>query len=362
MDGHALSTGLDINRLHNAEDREFLEARSDLPRRHLFERFEPAVTRLAGYVQDEWNVTKNWSMYLGARWEQVRTDSDSQSSEIGPAATSSRNQVLSPVAQTLYKFPDKSGRQLRLALTRTFKAPTTQQLIARRIEAPVNTQFSPDFSGNPELRPELANGIDLTYEHFWSPGALFSVTAGAREIDDYIRSRLGQDAGGRWIYRPFNAGRASVRSLEAELKFPLRSVVKTAPPLDLRLSVARNWSEVDAVPGPHNRLDAQTPLSANAGVDYKAGALTTGAAIAYRRGGWVQVSAQESQLIDSRRDIEAYALWKFSQRYQVRLALANLAQRDARSFRQFVDASGQRTSSFVSPNSTRVTLSLEAKF
>jgi len=38
------------------------------------------------------------------------------------------------VAQTLYKFPDKSGRQLRMALTRTYKAPNTNQLSARRYE------------------------------------------------------------------------------------------------------------------------------------------------------------------------------------------------------------------------------------
>jgi outer membrane receptor protein involved in Fe transport len=362
MEGHALSTGLDINRLHNAEDREFLDARSDARPRHLFERFEPAVTRLAGYVQDEWNVTKDWSMYLGARWEQVRTGSASRSSEIGTATTRSRNQVLTPVAQTLYKFPDKSGRQLRLALTRTFKAPTTQQLIARRIEQAVNDQFSPDFSGNPDLRPELATGIDLTYEHFWSPGAVFSVNASAREIEDYIQSRLDRDASGRWIYRPLNAGEASVRSVEVELKFPLRSLVKTAPALDLRVNVARNWSKVDAVPGPNNRLDAQTPLSASVGLDYKSGALTTGASVVYRRGGWVQISAQESQLVDSRRDIEAYGLWKFSPRYQARISLANLAQRDSRAYRQYLDASGRLVSSSVSPNFTRISLSLETKF
>jgi outer membrane receptor for ferrienterochelin and colicins len=362
FEGHALSTGLNITRLYNAEDREFLDARSDALPRHVFERFEPAVMTLAGYMQDEWNVTKNWSMYLGARWEQVRTDSASQSTEIGAAATSSRNQVLSPVAQTLYKFPDKSGRQLRLALTRTFKAPTTQQLIARRIEQAVNDQFSPDFSGNPDLRPELANGIDLTYEHFWAPGAVFSVNASARQITDYIRSRLDRDASGRWVYRPLNAGGASVRSLEVELKFPLRSLVNTAPALDLRFNVARNWSKVDAVPGPNNRLDAQVPLSASAGVDYKEGALTAGASIVYRGGGWVQISAQESQLLESRRDIETYALWKFSPRYQTRIALANLAQRDSHQQREYADASGRRMASNVRSNFTRISLNLEAKF
>ena len=67
------------------------------------------------------------------------------------------------------------------------------QELARRIEQPVNSQFSPDFGGNPALRAELANGLDLTYEHFWAPGAVFSVNASARQIEDYIRARLDQD-------------------------------------------------------------------------------------------------------------------------------------------------------------------------
>jgi hypothetical protein len=36
----------------------------------------------------------------------------------------------SAVAQTLYKFPDKSGRQLRIRLTSTYKAPNIVQLTA----------------------------------------------------------------------------------------------------------------------------------------------------------------------------------------------------------------------------------------
>jgi outer membrane receptor for ferrienterochelin and colicins len=61
----------------------------------------------------------------------------------GSFSTSSRNHVLSPVAQTLYKFPGNSGRQLRLAFTRTYKAPTVDQLTARRYESAVNTRFAP---------------------------------------------------------------------------------------------------------------------------------------------------------------------------------------------------------------------------
>lgn len=45
------------------------------------------------------------------------------------------------------------------------------------------------------------------------------------------------------------------RSVELEAKFPLSAVMQGGPEMDLRASVARNWSRVEAVEGPHNRLD-----------------------------------------------------------------------------------------------------------
>ena len=362
FDGHALSTGIELSRQRNDEARDRKDTFDAAPVQRVIERFEPAVTRLAGYLQDEWNVTPQWSIYLGARWEQIRTDSASTSTATGASSLSSRNQVLSPVAQTLYKFPDKSGRQLRLALTRTFKAPTIDQLTARRNEAINNTQFAPDWGGNPDLRPELATGVDLTYEHFWKPGAMVSLSASVREIDDYIRTRLEQDANGRWVYRPVNSGNAGVRSLEAELKFPLRTFFATAPALELRFNAARNWSSVDSVPGSNNRLDAQTPLSGTAGIDYKEGALTTGANVSYRKGGWVRISAQQSQLMDSRTDVQAYAAWKFNPRYQVRTSLSNLLRQDFHNHREYADANGRRITESMNPSSTTVTLSVEMKY
>lgn len=49
----------------------------------------------------------------------------------------------------------------------------------------------------------------------------------------------------------------------------MKALMQNAPALDLRLNVSRNWSTVDAVPGPDNRLAQQTPLSGTVGADYK---------------------------------------------------------------------------------------------
>lgn len=335
FDEHALATGMEASVQDNDEVRYRHEVQTDLPPTNIIEEFDPSITRVAGYAQDEWNILPQWSMYLGGRWEGIQTDS----AATGQPDSVSKSHVLSPVAQTLYKLPG-GKQQLRLALTRTYKAPTTDQLTARRYVSADNTRFNPDSSGNPALRPELANGIDMAYEDFWAPGALVALTASQRDITDTIRTRLDLDADGRWLYQPFNDGDATVRSLEAELKLPLQLMIDAARGIDLRASLTRNWSQVSSVPGPDNRLDAQTPESATFGVDYRKDRLSLGASLAYQQGGWVRISDAQSSLQQTRKDLDAYALWKLDQHFQLRLSLANILGMDNSSERSYEDASG----------------------
>jgi outer membrane receptor protein involved in Fe transport len=361
FDGHALAAGLDASVQESEQTRDRHDQLNDEAPTHIVETFEPKLTRLAGFVQDEWNIDKQLSLYLGARWEGVQTDSEAASTDSGRLSTSSRDHVLSPVAQALYKFPDNSGRQLRLALTRTYKAPTIDQLTARRYEAAVNTRFSADSGGNPELRPELANGIDLTYEHFLKEGAMFSASVSRRAISDTIRTTLDLDADGRWVYRPVNDGDALVRSLQLEAKAPGKLLAAALTGLDLRAAFGRNWSRVASVPGPGNRLDGQTTMSANFGVDYRKGDLTVGSSLAWQKGGWVRISEAQSQYQQTRRDLDAYLLYKFNPRYQLRLSANNILGQDNASDRIYNDVAGMSRETSFTPQSVRVGVNLEAK-
>ena len=359
FEDHALAAGWEINQQHTEDDVVRVEGLIGTSPVRIVEDFNPRVTRVAAYGQDEWNITKNWSMYLGARWEGIRTESEGS----GLDTTESRSHVLSPVAQTLYKFPDKSGRQLRLALTRTYKAPQVQQLSARRFEAAENTRFNPDNSGNPNLKPELANGVDVTYEHFWYPGAVFSVGASQRRITDYIRSRLTQDSRGLWLVQPLNDGSATVRTVDVEVKFPLKAVMDDkAPPFDFRASVNRNWSKVDSVPGPDNRLDQQIPLTANLGLDYRAEKYSAGASLAFRDGGPVRVSEEQYARLFLHRELEAYLLYKFKPGMQLRFAVNNALGEDNFSASRYVDVNGTSQSRSRSRDSARFQANLELKF
>jgi outer membrane receptor for ferrienterochelin and colicins len=261
----------------------------------------------------------------------------------------------------LYKLPDTKGDQVRFAVTRTYKAPATQSLIPRRFTSVNNTSTEPDFQGNPNLKPELALGFDASYEHYWGEGALLSASASMRRIDGYTRNGIIFD-NGRWVSLPINDGQAHTRGLELEAKFPLKSLLANAPALDLRASISRNWSSVDAVQGPNNRLDQQTPFSATLGVDYKLGALTAGGSFAFKNGGPVRISTTQSSYVSVRRDLEVYGLWKFDPQNQLRVALSNILSQDYISQSTYTDNFGSVHRTSIFPGTVVARATMEMKF
>jgi outer membrane receptor protein involved in Fe transport len=334
-EGHAVALGWDgryDKREEQRRERDYLHPSLEVP--DGFEDSTANVARAAIYGQDEWNLTAHWSLYLGARWEGVRINANGNT--FGTAR--SKSGVFSPLMQTLYQLPGTKDDHLRLAVTRTYKAPGLQQLVSHLISIH-NSQEEPDVLPNPNLKPELALGVDAAYEHFWGEGGMFSVSASSRQIDDYTRYLVAFD-GGRWISSPANIGKAQTRSLEVEAKLPLKSMFAAAPAMEVHAAVSRNWSKVDAVPGPDNRLDQQTPLSANLGIDYTVGAVSTGGSFAFKNGGNVRVAANQVAYANVQRNLDLYALWKLGRQYQLRLTAENVLGQDIVRESSYTSATG----------------------
>jgi len=356
---HAISLGWDAGLTQRDDQRAQREA--PLPGAHPVnsdEGYTAKVTRLALYGQDEWNVTPRWSVYAGLRWEGLDTVSDGS----GFDAVQSRSSVLSPLLQTLVKLPNQKD-QFRLALTRTYKAPSTSALIPRRFTSTNNSPTDPDRRGNPNLKPELAVGLDASFEHYWGEGGLLSASASMRRIDNYThQGLLFEDQ--RWISTAINDGRADTHGVELEAKFPLRALDPSAPALDLRASVSRNWSRVESVPGPDNRLDQQTPLSAVLGVDYKSrdGLFSTGSNFSFRNGGPVRLSEQQGGYASVRRDLDVYALWKLDPQNQLRVAVSNLLAQDYTTESVYTDGSGTLARSSIASGETQLRVTVERRF
>ena len=335
--GHSFVTGWDGSFSRRVEDRIQRESgRLTTIHSTLDESFDGNVTRLAAFAQDEWDVTPRFAVYLGLRWEGIETRSEAAA--VG--SVTSRSSVWSPIVQTLWKLPGTQKDQVRAGLARTYRAPEIGSLIPRRYFAPNNTATTPDTVGNPNLKPELSTGIDVAYEHYPTAGGVFSVSAFQRRLHDiFLRELVFED--GLYISRPSNQGTATTRGIEIDLKGNLRQLIAAAPSIELRGNVSRNFSRVDFLPGPYNRLDQQTRWSGTLGFDYKHGSqLTLGSSFSFKTGGPVRSSLSQVHYTVARRELETYALWRFSPAMQLRITASNLLAQDYMSVTQFTDTTG----------------------
>lgn len=334
---HALVTGWDLEGIRREEARTSLQdGRSLLPDDG--KELQAASRRVALYVQDEWNPSPQWSAYAGLRWERIDTRSEGSAS-----AVSNRSAVWTPLFQAVWKPHEKSRDQVRVALTRSYKAPTLRSLIARPSISTryptdrTNAVTSPDSIGNPDLRPELATGLDLAYEHYLTAGGLVSVNLFHRRIRDLIRNVVDPVArdvtwanAPRFVSQPRNIGNAVTQGIELEAKGRLSEFVTDAPPVQLRSNLSLFRSRVSGLAGPDNRLEEQPAMTANLGADYRFRSLplTLGGNLNWTPSYEVQVTTTQRRSFSTKRSLEAFGVWTFSPAMQLRVGANDIAPLD----------------------------------
>jgi outer membrane receptor for ferrienterochelin and colicins len=313
---------------------------------------QAATRRLAVYVQDEWEIGRVWGINLGLRWEGINTVSDSSLLKVDNTSS-----VATPLAHFVWRLAPGSRDQFRLSLTRSYRTPSTAQLIARPVLSGLypadgpNQPTSPDRAGNPLLKPEMARGVDLAFERFLQGGGVLSVNVFARHIDDLIRNvrtlqTVVWSPVPRWVSSPRNIGAAQTAGIELEARFRAADVGLPHWPLTVRSNASRFWSQVDQVPGPNNRLDQQPNWTANLGLDWAA------RAVPWTWGGNLNLTpAYAVRQIDGqfyeqgrKRVIDAYALWRLSPLTGLRFSVSNAQPLDyvTRNTSELEDGSTQR--------------------
>ena len=331
---HTLTTGWDLE----WRDREELRTTTDAAGNALLpafegQPFEAQVRRTAFYVQDEWEISAQWQLYLGLRHERI--ESEGQGSANPVRNTSS---VLSPLAHLTYKFDPKGRDMIRASLTRSYKAPGLGSLLARPqvnasyIDTSVtNTVLSPDRIGNPALAPELATGLDIAYEKYLANGGLVSVGLFHRSLTGVVRNvttlrKVSWATVPRWVSEPLNFSDASTSGIELEVRGRaadlLPGLLGQAKALNLRASVNLYRSRVEALPGPDNRLDGQQPWSATLGFDQRISGLplTVGGSLSLSPGYDTRQAVDQWVSRSGTRSLDLFAQMFVSQTMSLRVA------------------------------------------
>lgn len=365
---HSLVTGWDLELIRRDEQRDSVQ--NGVPLLASFnDELNASSRRAALYVQDEWNPSRQWSAYAGLRWEQIATRSQAAGNPVDQ-----RNAVWTPLLQALWKPAVGSRDQVRMALTRSYKSPTLRNLVARpslstRYPVPgANTATSPDSIGNPLLRPELATGVDLAYEHYLPAGGLLSVNLFHRRIENLIRTVTSLQtvpwAGvPRWVAQPRNVGRATTQGIELEAKGRLNDLVTDWPAVAIRSNLSLFRSKVDDVPGPDNRLDEQPSATANVGIDYRFRSLplTVGGNVNWTPSYVVQQSAVQQRSSSVKRSTEAFATWAISPSASLRVGANDLLPLDYQTASSFDVGNSRERSENRSHTRTQWNLRLELK-
>ncbi|RZJ07084.1 MAG: TonB-dependent receptor, partial [Rubrivivax sp.] len=334
--------------------------------------------RFAAYTQDEWSPTKQWSVYAGIRYERIETRADAAGSL---PETRNVSQVTSPLLHLLWKPSAFPKDQVRLSFTRSYRSPNLNDLIARpNINATYpegpNYQTYADSAGNPDLKPELATGVDLSLEHWLPTGGIVSGSAFVRDIKSQIRSQVlletvSWDTVQRWVSRPRNMEGARTMGIEFEIKARMDELWEDAPPelqlMLLRFNFAVFDSKVKGIPGPNARLDEQPRGSLNFGVDHRWKAMGqnfgSGFNFGYVPGVQVQQTETLRREVTARRQFDAYLSWASGavrDGINWRLSFANLLPRDSQATTEGIDLANHRLTESWSRNKTFRVASLRA--
>jgi iron complex outermembrane receptor protein len=284
--------------------------------------------RYALYTQDEWQINPNWATYMGVRYEHIGTQGDN-----GQVQARNDSSVLSPLLHLLWRPEPNSQDQVRLGLTRSYKAPAISNLMAPYLRTTQeatngsNGPSDPDTVGNPYLKPELATGVDLAFEHYLPDSGILSASVFYRRVENYVRTLVAfNDSTDRWVATPENVGQASTEGLELEAKFRLNQLLPEAPAVNLRTNLSLFHSQVLSVPGPYNQMDQQPHMTGNLGGDYRfrGTPVTVGGNFNLTPGYQTQTSAEQLLDISRKRELDLYLLWKVDNTSAWRLSFFNL--------------------------------------
>lgn len=332
-----------------------------------YEEFDVATSRIEEQRVDPYLMLSGTAGALaweaGLRYE--TTDVDVAADD---EADSNDYSVLLPSAHLKWDFTDVD--RLRLSAGRTVRRPNFDQVLPLTLEEEFGDN---DFTGNPQLDPERAWGVDLGYERRLGTRGVFGVNVFYRDVkdlievvntgdpsatalddfEDEVEEFLDENPGAdentpgfpqfdpdSFVYTARNVGDGQVYGIEFDLSTPLTALGLP----DTGLFVNYSWldSTVDDAFG-ERRFNNQAKYVYNVGFiqDIREWGMSFGAS--YRRQGdaYSRILAEEvTTHYDG--DLEVFVEKRFGDRMSLRLTGSNLldASKDE-AFNKFDNAADQ---------------------
>ena len=180
----------------------------------------------AGYIMQTLDISSRWRLIAGVRFEGTNLDTSSFQTITTPTGTTSgfvkaNGSYVRVLPSASLRYALNSNTNLRVAYGRGLSRPNPQDIAqAQTIDTTVNpNQVS---LGNPNLKPETADNVDVLIEHSINPFGM--ITAGyfyKNLVDPIVEHRCGPPTvcpapfTGDIVTQPLNAGSAWINGFEA---------------------------------------------------------------------------------------------------------------------------------------------------
>lgn len=299
------------------------------------------VKRYQVFLQDDWRIDKNVAIGAGLSMERRSYDLNE-----GPLHNEANFTIWAPTLHIAKRINGDQKRQVRLSLARTFQAPSVDQMLVRPQINPLaqcsgsslcsaNGPDTVDYAGNPNLRPERAIGINLSYTHGIGDSSEAVVELYTRSILDKVGPNLALENVAwanvpRYVTRPSNIGDAKVLGINFEGRLTARDLLKSAPNVELLTGFGFSRSELNTVPGPDNRLPGQSPWRAKIALAYTATGLPLKLNIDanWLPADWTRKSLTERIYQGKKLTLNANAQWTLASGTRLKVNLENIFPMD----------------------------------
>nr|WP_315395026.1 TonB-dependent receptor [uncultured Duganella sp.] len=158
---------------------------------------------------------KTYRGNVGVRLVHTKTDSYGMESINNAAATpvsggTSYTEIL-PSLNLIFNMDEAQEHQVRFSVARAMSRPPLDELRASRNLSIDNAGQRPTTgsAGNPDLKPMMANQVDLAYQWYFSKGSLLSAGAFYKQVQRYIAISQADN-----ITRSVNGTGGNIRGLE----------------------------------------------------------------------------------------------------------------------------------------------------